>query len=473
MDYELMVGSLSSQLRDCISRDALVAACRHGRYDDREYFYEDVIRQAYIRAFRVYIGQLYWFTGTVWELLPDTLLYNGFRSALVDIAYDFFPTIRSEVSKCLRRILPKIKSSCCEPLGVSNSIVGFRNCVVDFGDVHNPVVHSLAEGMPVLDLLDYDYDPDAVCPVWCSFLEQMLTRSQRVLLQKFLGLGCVDRRKVGIEKTLWLIGSGANGKSTVEGVVCGVFGRSRVSTIRLDDLLNRRPDERMRSMYMIAGKVFNYSNEVHESDIMHSADTFKALCSGDKQAVRSLGRDITETAEIPYLICNMNRPPEMRNLDKAIIRRLLQIRFRASVSDEEMDLSLGERLRGEYSGIRNWMLQGYMMLERDGFIFSDEDKEGNDIAVMVENGRTLDAFLTTIGVRDWVRRGQLDEKPQWVKASSLFLQYEAWCNGHNYPSDTMTAFGRHMRERFRSAKRAGNVFYALYADGQLPPALLK
>ena len=472
-NFDDLVCRVSGELRSVMDRDELVHACQQGRYDDRLFMYEDICRRVYSSVFRVYDGSLYWFSGIVWELLSDVLLYNGFRDALVGIASEFFPSIRSDVMRGLGRILGKLSPSCCVELGLSNSIVGFRNCVVDFSDVWNPVVHKFSDRMPILGLLDYDYDVSAVCPVWCSFLSQMLTSSQRILLQKFLGMGCVDRSSIGVEKALWLIGSGANGKSTIQDVVIGVFGADRVSQINLVDLLNRRdPDGRMRSMMMLSGKVFNYANEVSEAEIMRSADTFKALCSGDRQPVRSLKRNIVMSGPMPYMICNMNKRPEMRNMDRAIVRRLLQINFRAAVSEDDMDLSLGERLRKEYPGIRNWMLEGYKMLARDNFKFGDEDTEGENIAVMVENGRTLDAYLYSMGIRDWVHNGRLDESPKWVRSLSLYSQYKAWCSGRNYEMESVTSFGKQMHGRFKSRRISGGTAYAVYSDNDLPSELL-
>lgn len=471
-NYEDLVSRVSAELRSGIERDELVHACQQGRYDDRVFYYEDIVRKAYGRVFRCHDGQLYWFSGRFWELLSDVLLYNGFRDVLVGIASEFYPSIRSDVMKGLGRILGKLSPSCCPELGVSNGIVGFRNCVVDFGNVSEPVVHGFGDRMPVLSLLDYDYDVNALCPVWCSFLEQMLSRSQRILLQKFLGMGCVDRGRIKVEKTLWLIGSGANGKSTIQDVVIGVFGSSRVSQITLSDLLNRRdPDVRMRSMMMLSGKVFNYANEVSEAEIMRSSDTFKALCSGDRQPVRALKKDIVMSSYMPFMICNMNRRPEMRDMDKAVVRRLLQIHFRASVSEDDMDLSLGAKLRAEYPGIRNWMLEGYKMLERDGFLFGDEDSEGENIAAMMENNQTLDAYLRVVGIREWVHNGKLDEEPKWVGSLALYTQYKAFCAARGRVPDSPTLFGRKMHSKFASRRAGAGIMYAVYVDGELPKEL--
>ena len=436
-NFEDLIVRVSDLLRAVIVREDLVLACQQGRYDDRVFYYEDVVRRAYSLCFRRYDGYLMWFSGKVWEECSDVLLYNGMRDALVGIGKEFYPSIRSDVGKCLSRILYKLNPGCCEELRVSNAVVGFRNCVVDFSDVFHPVVHDFSDKLPVLYLLPYDYDVSAVCPVWESFLRQMLSRSQRLLLHKFLGLGVADRRGLGIE----------------------------------NDLLNRRPDERMRSTKMIMGKVFNYSNEVHEADIMRSMDTFKALVSGDKQAVRQLGRDIVMSDRVPYLICNMNKRPEMKNMDKAVVRRLLQINFRAAVSVDDMDLSLGEKLRSEYSGIFNWMVEGYKMLVSDGYVFDDEDTEGENQAALMENGQTLDAYLNAMGIRDWVRRGCLDEQERWVLSNKLYWQYRLWCEGHDLPYDTMRSFGRQMHSRFKFTKRAAGMFYAVYCDGDLPKEL--
>lgn len=471
-DYEVLVRLVSDEVRRGISEVELLDACRHGRYEDRRFLYEDITRKACCYSFRRYGGLLYWFTGEYWRVLSLDLLGDGLRLAFLDICGDYFGGIRGDISKCLSRLV-SVWTRCPE-LGVSKSIVGFRNGVWEFCPDGSVVYHSFEERMPILGILPYDYDPDAVCPVWDSFLEQVLYPGQRVMLQKYLGLGCVDRRDMPhkVESTLWLIGSGANGKSTIQDVVTGVYGRDMVSCIRLDDLLNRDTDARMRSTAMILGKAFNYSDEVHESDISHSADTFKSLCSGDAQAARRLGHDIWVSDDVPFLICNMNERPQMKNLDKAIVRRLLQIRFPASVSEEDMDLELGSKLRSEYSGIRNWMLEGYRMLVRDDFSFVREKDAGDTMDVMLENGRTVDAFLLAHGLRHERRAGRLDEQCVWLLGRLLYEQYVRWCGGCGYVDiETERMFNKRMHKLCDFQKARAGICYALFCDGDVPDVL--
>ena len=463
--YELLVHRVSSQLRDALDVDALVHACQQGRYDDREFYYEDIIRGVMGRVFKQCGGRLYWFSGSVWEYLPDVLLYNGFRDALVGVGEGFFSSIRSDVRRGLRGILGRMDYRCCGELGIRKDLVGFRNCVVDFADVEHPVVYGFDARMPVLSLLGYDWEPGASCPVWESFLRQVLRPSQVVLLQKFLGLGCVPRSKgCRVEKMLWLIGDGANGKSTIQGVVEGVYGRDMVATSKLDHLLCRNPEDQLRQMATIVGRAFNYCDEVSEVNISSNLDAFKALCSGDEQSYRLLKNDIRKSSEIPYMICNMNHRPDIRKLDKAVVRRLLQINFEASVAEEDMDLELGAKLRKEYSGIRNWMLEGWKMLVRDNFRFGNEDSEKENDDTRFENGCSADVFLESFGVRTRKRVGNLAEQPRWLLSRRLYKQYARWMVGLGRVADSDQAFGRRMSVLVRSRHGALGTYYALYCD---------
>lgn len=470
--YFGQVEYLSGQLIDVIDRSRLVSACQQGRYKDRMFYYEGIVQDACSRVFYRSGSVLYWYNGSIWVVLSSSLLRDALRDALHRIASDFFPDIRSDLHDGLSRLLGQ---SCngCRVLGLSKGIVGFRNCVVDFRDIHHPVVHGFGDGMPILGLLPYDYDPDAVCPVWLSFLSQVLRPSQIRLLQKFLGLGCVERSRLPqrVESTLWLIGSGANGKSTIQGVVEGVFGSDMVSTTRLDFLLCRKPEDQMRQMATIVGKVFNYADEVSEADISHNSDTFKALCSGEQQSFRLLGNNVSSSHEIPFLICNMNHRPQIKNLDKAIVRRLLQIEFEASVSEEDMDLELGNRLRGEYSGIRNWMREGYLLWERDGYRFGNEDTLLANDETLKENERNVDVFLHAMGFRVSKRAGHLDEEPSWILADRLYQQYVRWCTGHDEAPDTLQSFGKKMKEMVKYRRVAHGMCYALFSDGEVMGAL--
>ena len=347
------------------------------------------------------------------------------------------------------------------------SVVGFRNGVYDFTDLRNIVYHPFSDRMPVMSLLDYDYRIGDDCPLWRSFLDSVLSKPQQLVLQKYFGLGMADRRTLGrkIEQSLWLIGPGGAGKSTIMNVVSYVYGQDNISGASLGSLISGNSESRARFVLLTAGKIFNYCGEIQLDDMTRYADAFKSLCSGEPQPVRRLGYNVEMRNDIPYLIFNMNRKPRSRNIDSALTRRLLFVTFRSAIRDEDRDPELEEKLKKEASGIRNWMIEGFRLLEEDDFKF-EQTKSGveEEESWYVENGQTVKVFMNKIGCREFAYTG-IGDKPENVPVKMIYDCYVAWCNkwGYEIEVDDVSGMGRVLRTLgYKSHRLSSGMAYKIY-----------
>jgi putative DNA primase/helicase len=453
------------------SKDDLRESMLEPRYDEREYAYKTAVYLSSSVVLGYYMGEVYYYDGKVWCRLDMDFLEKAIEKALVRMKAP-----KGDIRKCMSYLLHQAKIGAKENvLSFSPSVIGFRNGVWDFSDIDSPVFHSWSERMPVRSLLPYDYDPGAGCPTWLSFLSSVLDKRSIELLQKYLGLGCVNRRTMShkVEETLWLIGGGANGKSTIFDVVSGVFGAENVSSMPLGHLICGSADVRMRNIGSIIGRTFNYCTEVQADDISRYSDAFKSLCSGEKQSIRYLQRNVEDAYDIPYLIFNMNKRPRNTDLDKAMQRRLLFITFRASVDVRDMDRELGKKLEREYSGIRNWMIEGYRKFVADGCNFVHSSDMSDDmVSYYVENGKTLLVFMDRMGYRAYCRVGHLDEVPKYVSRNDLYQRYKNWCERFGYDYDLDNKFGRELTRMGVGRKRTQyGVFYKIYSDEDIDYAI--
>lgn len=462
---------LYEEFLSVIDKDDLVRAYQQQRYGDRLYDYQKIVRDVGRVCLRVHNGEIYYFGGSVWSpIVRDQVscIEYALRDALVRYGVG-----KDDVVKAAPRLVSSLRDGAgVSPLGVTPSLVGFRNGVWDFSDIDNPVRHDFSERMPVLQLLDYDYDPDATCPNWLCFLRSILPQEQIAVLQKYLGLGCVCRTSMShrIEESLWLIGGGGNGKTTITNTVTGVLGSWNVSNVALADLVSGNMDSRARLIgENVVGKIFNICDEVQAYDITRYEDAFKSLCSGSPQTVRMIGGEFRTAYDIPFMIFSMNRKPTNANLDRAMLRRLIFVPFRAKVTAQDMNRELDSILRNEYSGIRNWLLQGYKALVRDEYKFTKADmSEDEKRRYMVENGQTVRLFLDENGIRENYRVGNLKEKPSRVIANVLFAKYCEWCDGRGYDHENFNGFSRAMT-KFGVEKQKTNVgtAYSLFLDKKL------
>lgn len=446
-------------------------AYQQARFGDRVYGYQEVVLTACCSCFKSYMGDVYYFNGKVWSPLPDIVLENALNKAMVKGGVPKSDLINSR-SKLMYSARGGASMS---PLELSASVIGFRNGVWDFGDIDNPVYHPFEDRMPIISILPYDYDPAAVCPKWIAFLNSVLPKGEIMKLQKYLGLGCVDRKNMThkIEETLWLIGNGANGKSTIFDVVRGVYGADNMSYMGLETLISGSSEVRARFVGSIVGKIFNYCSEVQADDISKYSDTFKSLCSGEPQTVRRLGHNPETAYDIPYLVFNMNHKPVNRKMDHALMRRLLFVPFKTTVSAEDMNRELGAELQKELSGIRNWMIEGYKMLVSDNYQFNTT-KAGDDEMTdyMLENGQTVQVFVNKNAISPNRKSGHWEDKSQWVMASALYQDYVGFCEKWVQEPLSQRAFGAELTRLGFNKKRTGSGnIYELFCDNKLEYAL--
>ena len=469
------IGYYSAQLRGCIDVDALLRAYQTPRRNERMDAYHPILRDACCACFRgTNIRDdgkrctVWGFDGRLWKELSSVVFCDAVGDAIKAAAGSGAFVVKGDwIDRQQKFLESAYKGVCASPLSDGSSVVGFSNGVWDFSDVDNPVCHGFGDRLPVTSLLPYAYDPAASCPLWESFLNMMLSPADVVKLQKYLGLGVVNRRRMGhiVEETLWLIGGGANGKSTILNVVREVYGHDNVSNASMRALFDRNQDARMRAVYSIEGRVFNVCSEMDMQDISRDSDAFKRLCSGEAQTARGIGKDIHDAEDIPFLIFAMNQRPSNRRMDAAFRRRIVEIQFNVSVRPEDMDSSLGEKLKGELSGIRNWMIEGYRRLVADGFRFG----AGVDGEYMESNEQYFDMFCESEGLRPsgWAGRR---ERGQLVSASVLHERFCEFCQRNllTAVSPSPRALAQDLKRLgYRSHRKAAGVFYTVYSDNEL------
>lgn len=471
----MLIEDLCNEVYNALPHKELVAAYQQANFGDRVYGYQECVFGACSSVFRSRMGEVYYFDGRVWRVLSDIVLENALSKALVRRGVP-----KHDVVNCRGKLLHSARGGALlSPLERKPTVVAFDNGVWDFSDIDNPMYHAFDERMPVTEVLPYGYDPEAVCPKWDAFLSSVLPKAEIVKLQKYLGLGCADRRSLThkVEETLWLVGGGANGKSTVFDVVRAVYGADNISYLGLDSLLSGSSEVRARFVGSIAGRLFNYCSEVQSDDISRYSDTFKSLCSGEPQTIRRLGHNPETAYDIPFLVFNMNRKPANRNIDRAIVRRLLFVPFRTTVSKEDMNRELGNELLEELPGIRNWMIEGFRMLVRDGFRFGDTKVVDEDMEeYMLENGQSVQVFLARKGYSPNRRSGHWEDRPQWVSSSSLYGDYASFCQRMLVEAIPQQTFGREMSKlgwhegHNRKRTSQGNV-YGIFCEKPIRYAL--
>ncbi|WP_319406215.1 phage/plasmid primase, P4 family [uncultured Desulfosarcina sp.] len=214
------------------------------------------------------------------------------------------------------------------------------------------------------NLLPYDYDPEAECPRWLQYLDEVFMGDADTILFIQEAVGYAFHKAIPKAVIFFLVGDGGNGKSVFIDVISGLCGKENVCNISL----NRLNDERY--LPELFGKMINVSGETPNARCMNT-DLIKAVVAGDWVTGRELYKRPTSFQPFTKHFLGMNILPEIEDNTHGMWRRIHVVDFPRKFSENEMDVELTNKLILELSGIFNWALEGYKRLRDQSFIFSE------------------------------------------------------------------------------------------------------
>jgi len=200
--------------------------------------------------------------------------------------------------------------------------------------------------------LNYGYEPNAQCPKWESFLNEVLPEQQmQMLLAEYVGYCFTKNMK--LEKMAVFYGTGCNGKSVTMDVIEHILGKENVSHVSLSSATT---DDENRTH--LEGKLVNISPESNKNI---DAATLKQLVSGEPINVRKLYVGSYVIYDYAKLITSFNVLPPVES-SFGYFRRWLLFPFNVTISDDKQDINLVYKLCDELPGIMNWILEGLKRL---------------------------------------------------------------------------------------------------------------
>lgn len=439
VDYDVVINDVVDKLISSTDRQSVSVIVASKDWCDRveglKEFLHGMIRKSTLKYFH---GSVYWFNGRIYVPILNDVLYRALNLYLRQIGVgngDILQGLKFFISE----VFKSLKLWC--QLEPTFHIQAYKNGVLD---MTTRELHPFSPDFHVIYQHDYDYDPDAKCPLWMEFLKTVLPEKEsRHILQMYLGLCTFDRGKMTdkVENCLMLYGNGSNGKSVIFDTVSGIFGKENVSGMGLLSLI-KGGDERMRNIAEIDGKVVNVCPEIQAKDISGYEDAFKALCSGEGQYGRKIGGNVYVVRNVPWLIFNMNSIPKSTDGSHGFFRRFLYVVFGYIVPDELQNKRLAYDLRQEYPGILNWIMRGGKYLKQRRFIFPKSgNSEREKLVAMAESNITM-SWATARGVR--ASAAVKNELFNWFSASDLYKDMEKYAEANGFKSVDITSFGRAM-----------------------------
>ncbi|MHC4647184.1 MAG: DNA primase family protein [Planctomycetota bacterium] len=286
--------------------------------------------------------------------------------------------------------------------------------------------------------LPYNYDPDAKCPMWESFVnDSMLCDGEYIALIR-QWCGYLFRPDLREQKFLLCCGEGANGKGVFFEVVQSLVGKENCSQV---------PIARFGHPFTLATTLGKVVNLTHESSHIIDEQTeamLKSFTAGDRMTFERKYREPVHVVPTAKIMIATNALPRFNDKTAAIWRRMLVVPFDKVIPYDQQIKDLADQLKRELPGILNWALEGLADLTKAGGFTMPR----RHVELLNEYRRDADparAFLEDY----YAYSSNGDDIPCF----RVYGRYREWCErtGHKPMNDR--TFGRQVGRTFPGIDR--------------------
>ena len=306
--------------------------------------------------------------------------------------------------------------------------------------------HLKADAMT--SMLNISYDKNAKAKKWQHFLDEVLpdTTEQNALME-FIGYCFLNTHS--FQKFLFLLGSGANGKSIVLNVIKKFFGRDMTSNVDLQQLFSHE-------MIGIEGKYINIGSEINPKGLdKGQIENLKKLTGGESTQLnpKNLAPYDISGGEIPKFIFSGNNKPQ-GNLDGGLFRRMLLLNFDKTISKEQRIQSLETRFEDEMSGIFNMAMEGLKRLLSNGDFSNSENMKRNLQEYKEDANPILAYFNENLKI----------DKSCMIARKFLYAHYKAWAEERGHHTASERTFYSKLRDINKDIQDTRTNYSALHFD---------
>ena len=228
----------------------------------------------------------------------------------------------------------------------------------------------------VTKLAPVDYDPTAKMDRTMAWLREIMQDSKELIefIKRMVGYSLTGDTSEQMLPICY--GIGANGKSTLLGVIQEMLGDYATST-PASTLMIKRGDTIPNDLAALNGVRFVTAMEVEDGQ-RFSESLVKQLTGGDVISARFMRGEFFTFKPKFKIWMAVNHKPMIRGTDYGIWRRIRLVPFNVSIPEAEQDRALPARLREELSGLLAWAVEGCLEWQREGLGVPDAVKDATN-----------------------------------------------------------------------------------------------
>jgi putative DNA primase/helicase len=271
-------------------------------------------------------------------------------------------------------------------------------------------------------------------PLWDTFLKDVLQDPERIAyLQELLGASLFGDSRFHVLPVL--VGSGANGKSTLLDVVAGILG-DYAATMPENFLLDASNTTHPTEIARLRGVRFAMASETRP-DGKFNESRVKMLTGGDTLSARFMNQNFFDFKPTHTLFLAVNHLPAVKSGGDGFWRRLRKIDFNITIPSEKRRENFAQLMVDkEGAGILQWIVDGAVRVTTQGFNEPESIRlatltyrhEEDHIAKFIDERLVLAATGT-------------------ATKTSVFNAYRDWCIDNGEKFITQNAIAREIRSR--------------------------
>lgn len=296
--------------------------------------------------------------------------------------------------------------------------------------IFNLKTHELNPPSPenlIFNQIPVRYDPNARCPTFMKFINEVAHSSDISALQELVGYLFYGKYK--FNKIFLFVGQGRNGKTTLLNVMCALLGNGNYSAVALQDLLNRH-----FSTAELYGKLANIADDL-TNEALKNTGKMKMFTGESQMMGERKFKDPFYFMNTAKIICACNEVPKTPDDTDAFFARIYPFTFpnQFREDDPKTDPDLIEKLTtgNELSGIFNWGLEGLDRLFKNKcFSNSKTIEQVRDLYLCASNP-----------LKSWIDENVEETLEGEIESDEGYRQFLLWCREKNIPPISKVAFG--------------------------------
>ncbi len=274
-------------------------------------------------------------------------------------------------------------------------------------------------------------------PLWSGFLKEVLQDEERILyLQELLGASLFGDSRYHVLPVL--AGSGANGKSTLLDVVCGILG-DYAATMPENFLLDTGNGAHPTEIARLRGVRFAMASETRP-DGKFNESRVKMLTGGDMLSARFMNQNFFDFKPTHTLFLAVNHLPAVKSGGDGFWRRLRKMDFKVTIPKSKQRENFAQTMiEQEGSGILQWIVEGAVRVTNQGF----NEPESVRMA-------TLEYRHEEDHIAKFIDESIVLAVEGTVTKTTLFNSYRDWCESNGEKPISQNAFNREIRQRLNA-----------------------